>query len=785
MSDEGLRLALTPAEQQRAQRVSQLRDAGAAGVEALVDMLTDPSWAVRREVVGALGAIGKPAVGALCEVLRSRREDESRLAAAVDALALTGADVLEPVLALAGSGQHAAIADAAQILGRRRDARATPELARLASHPNDNVAIAAIEALGRIGGRLAVDALLAAVKSGSFFRVFPAIDILGRSRDPRAVPALAALLPDATYALEAARALGRFGEASAVAPLAALLAHRSEAVVRIAATSLTKLLEHHADRYGTDEAAAVALRRASPGDVAVRQLVQGLGTANDDERIAIARLLGVLGGERAMGALGRLLDAGDEVGRAAAAALLRIGPQSDRALRAALREGSSARRAVILPALSRSTAAADVMACLEDADPAVRALACEALARLGATGTVPKLFTLLGDPDERVRQATIAAIQSLGSGDTKRFALAAAESEDSVVRRSALRIVSYFGFTEALPSFLSALHQDRDERLRDAAIAGLAFLEDPRALEALLAAARENPRRTRGAAIRALGQTPTEDPRVVAALLSALRDPDAWVRYYAVQAVGRRRVESATETIAGLLSDSAGQVRVGAVEALSHFQNPKAIAALRAAAEGEDDDLKRAALIGLGIAKRSEGFPVLAAAAASRDPATRLVAISAIVDSTSPDAVPVLARAARDPDDNVRSAAIGFLGALPGRDATEALVALAREREDRDPIVSVLALPAEGRVEALASALERADDELAPILTSALARLKTPPAVAALIETLARRPAPARKAAATALAAIRTPSAIDALHGAAMDDPDPAVRDTCAVLLTE
>jgi HEAT repeat protein len=783
-------LALTAAEQERAAEVGRLRALGGGGVQRLLALLTDPSWAVRREVVAALAAAGTASVEPLCRLLATRRDDETRVAAAVDALVAHSDDVLDAVTALAAADNPPVVADAAQILGRRRDVRATPLLARLVAHADDNVAVAAIEALGRVGGRAAVDVLLATVGSGKFFRAFPAVDVLGRSGDPRAVPALAALLDDATYTSEAARALGRVGEASAVAPLARLLASAVQSVVRVAAVSIAELAARHRARYGSDQAIVDALRRAAAGDAALRQLAQALTGAEEAERVAIARVLGWIGGEAAVASLTRLLDAGGEVSEAAASALGSAGPQSDHAVRAALRDGASARRAVVLPLVTRASATQEVLRCLSDADPAVRALACDALARLGSTGAVPRLFELLADGDARVAQAALGAIQSLGSTETKSLALAAAESADPAVRRAALRILAYFGFAEALPSFLAAMRSEQDARLRDAAIAGLPFLDDPRALGALLDAARDPEPRVRSAAVRALGHSVGNDVRIAAALLAALRDGEPWVRYYAAQALGRLRVESATEQLAALLDDAAGQVRVAAVEALSNFANATALAALRRAATGDDPDLERAALIGLGIARGADTLPVLEQAARSPDPATRLVAIAAVVDSSSERGVEVLARAARDPDESVRSAAIGFLGAAAGREATLELVRLAREahERDRERIVAVLALPASGRVAGLSDALATADDELAPVLASALARLHGHAEDAE--ERLARALAggagvPGRKAAATALAALGTRRAAEALREARDGDPDAQVREICALLLAD
>jgi HEAT repeat protein len=658
-----------------------------------------------------------------------------------------------------------------------------PLLASLVSHENDNVAVAAIEALGRIGGPRAVQTLLAAVRSGNFFRVFPAIDVLGRSSDPRAIPPLAALLSDPTYVLEAARALGKTGEPAAVPPLAALLSHPSESVARVAAVSLWELDSRHAERYGTTQAPSEALRNAAPGEAAIRRLVRGLGTANPGEQLAIALVLGIVGGPSAVTGLRGLLDVPGTVSEVAAAALKRMGADSDVHLREAIRDGSSARRFVLLPVIGRAAATDEIVACLRDDDPTVRALACDALARVGATSSVPALFELLEDASPRVVQAAIGAIQSLGNSATKPLALAAAKHANKAVRKSALRILAYFGYTEALPLFLEAAKDDEDPRTRDAGLMGLAFLDDPRALEALLATSRAPLEAARSSAMRALGQCSRRDARIAAYLLTGLKDPGAWVRYYACQALGRLGVESATDAVAKLLQDPAGQVRVAAIEALSHFPNETALDALRLAAEGTEPDVQRAALIGLGIAKRPEGIAVILKAAHSADPATRLVAISAIADSASPHALPALSSAARDPDENVRAAAAGFLAGIPSVEATAVLVDLLRDEALRARILPLLSVPNEGRVSGIVAALAASDDELAGDLTSALVRLRSREAATALLDAMTLPWVPARKAAASALASMRTPEALEALRHAAESDPDPQVRQISAVLL--
>jgi HEAT repeat protein len=166
----------------------------------------------------------------------------------------------------------------------------------------------------------------------------------------------------------------------------------------------------------------------------------------------------------------------------------------------------------------------------------VRCLACEALARTGDPSAVPSLFPLLSDPNPRIVQAAIGAIQSLGSAETEALTLAAARSPEAQVRRAAFRIIAYFGYASALDLLIKAIHGS-DERLRDIALYGLPFIDDPRALEALLAASSHDDAHARAAAVRALGQCEAEK-RVTDALRNALADADPWVRYYACQSLG-------------------------------------------------------------------------------------------------------------------------------------------------------------------------------------------------------------------------------------------------------
>jgi len=774
-------VAFSPEELRRIERVDRLAAGGEAGFAPLLDMLADPSWAVRRAVVAALAAAATAAVPLLCEALRTRRDDEARIAATVDALSLSSGDVDPALVAMIDEPNPAVVADVAQILGRRRTGVGLPALVQLTEHDDDNVAVAAIEALGRVGGRAAVDSLVSAVGSGNFFRTFPAIDVLGRSGDPRAVFPLTALLDVPQYAAEAARALGRTGDLAAVPPLVRLLARGGGATVRIAALALQDLAERHGERFGAGDRCEAAIQAQGGDPAIVRQLARALAEGDNAERAAICFVLGALRDPSTTPALTDLLDAPAPVADAATAALKRLGPEATAQVLQGIRGGDSARRRALLPLVSRAVATPDVVACLTDLDPDVRALACEALGRIGAIPAVGSLFPLLADVNPRVTFAALAAIQSLGGRETETLGLKAARDPDPRVRRAALRILAYFGFPAALDALLAAL-ADADGRVREAAIQGLPLVEEPRALAALLAAAKDRDAHTRAIAMRALGQT-SGTLRVSAYLLRGLGDDDAWVRYYACQALGRLAFEPAGEAIVRLLSDPAGQVRVAAIEALSCLDSPIAIDALKASVADADKDIQRAALVGLGVARQVESLPVMLAATRAPDPATRLVALSAVAGFDAPEVLQALLVAATDGDASVRTAAIGFLAATPGAKATAALAGLLPRAISVEQVVAALAVNVEGRISGLVAALETADDESASALASALARLRRADATAALIGAMASPNSCARKAAAATLAGIGSKEALAIVKVAATDDPAPEVRRICTLLL--
>jgi HEAT repeat protein len=183
--------------------------------------------------------------------------------------------------------------------------------------------------------------------------------------------------------------------------------------------------------------------------------------------------------------------------------------------------------------------------------------------------------------------------------------------------------------------------------------------------------------------------------------------------------------------------------------------------------------------------KNAESLPVIVAACSAPDAATRLVALSALSAFRTPETLALVGRAVQDRDEGVRAAALGLLAKWPGSEATRFLVEALRDDSLRKPVSAALGMPAPGRIAGLLGALQTTDDELAPVLVSALGRVDVHDAEHALLHALRSPNVPSRKAAAAMLAARGTRDALDALGRARTEDPSDEVRRVCALFLAQ
>lgn len=766
--------SLTDAERRRIEHIDALVLGGASSAAELVALLSETSWTVRRAVIGALAALGDDAAVALCAWLRHARTSEHAIAAAVEALASSiGRSTSAAVAALLDEQDPAIVADGAVILGRRRAAEAVPDLVRLLDHADDNVAVAAIEALGEIGGGAAIDALIDVVRKKQFFRTFPALQVLAACGDPRAITPLLELLDDELFRIDAMRALGRTGSASAIAPLTSRLAVAADhEEVRLLATALSQLVAR-AEWSGAGGVVRAALRAAIAP--ARQRFAAALPGADPAERIALASVLGEIGDGETLTVLLELLP-DPAAGGVAAQALQQLATRHGDALLDALEHASATTRAALLRHVRDRGAGPRVRALLADEDPDVRARACEALGRIGDVEAAAALFGALRDPNPGVAHAATAAIHALGAASTAALAMNALRDTHPAVRRHALRIIAHQGADEAFEPVRDAI-DDPDPRIRELAVSALGMLSDPRVDAILETLARRPHDAIRAAAMRAATHRGSE---AMAALLArGLSDDSAWVRYYACQGLGRLGHASSTPGLIARLADAYPHVRIAAIEALARLDTPQAWQALTSAVRSDDADEHRAALVGISHEARPIALPFLLDAWRSPELATRLLALAGLARLAGGRALEPLAAAAAGEDVELRYAALSLLEERTDRAAAEILIDVALAADLAHPVHAALARPSAARIAAIEARLGGATHRQAQILAAALGRMGSAAATAALFAALSMPSAAARLAAATVLIAIGADGAREVVARLAVEDPDLDVRGAC------
>ena len=201
--------------EEAAMMLGTLRDPRA--VVPLVSVLRDGDRAVRDAAIGALLAIGEPAVTTLGACLSDPVLTVQELASSVLAT-IADARVLEPLIKALASRDWIVRMHAAKALGRIQDPEAVAPLVPLLQDSVKAVREETSTALAAIG-EAALPSLRGALTHEEWLVRLHAVEALGKTRSPEAVaPLLSVLFNDQDRAVreDAVRALGQIGDARAV-----------------------------------------------------------------------------------------------------------------------------------------------------------------------------------------------------------------------------------------------------------------------------------------------------------------------------------------------------------------------------------------------------------------------------------------------------------------------------------------------------------------------------------------------------------------------------------------
>lgn len=503
-----------------------------------------------------------------------------------DGLAQWALDALETLPAPeAGDALRAALpavagktkAGVIHALGIRREPRAVPELAKLVRAVDGMVAVAAAQALGRIG---TLDAL-AAIQTGR--------SGLGEGR-------IRVRFTDALLACaDRLRAEGKVEAAAKV--YEALRSPEESPAVRMAAFRGRVLCADSQQTgrvvralTGPDELeqlVAIQLVRELPDSAATPAFAEALEQVGPVVQVALIEALRQRGDPKAATVLARATRHGEPAARTAAIrALGELGDESHVGLLAELaavdsgEERSAARAA--LASLRRGNILAAILSQIESASAAVKVELVQALARRGDGRAVPDLLRLAGRNDPQVGLAATQALERLANATELEPLLALILQAEGAARREA-----------AVETFVAV---------------GLRSPAPPTFSSAALNALNRAPTSARIALLEAAGQI--GGPGVIEALRAALSDPGNDVR----QAALRTLAEHGGDAARGDLLKYARQATSDAdraialrgywrlVEAMDQHAYPARLAAVRAGLDATKTPAERK----LGLARLAE-----------------------------------------------------------------------------------------------------------------------------------------------------------------------------------
>lgn len=592
ISTDILEALKSPLEEDRHDALNALRrvDLSESGAYLLYAM-GDESWRVRKEAVDVfVSAMPDDShIEMLLELLRNWDNAGLRNSAAEAAIRL-GRRVTAPLMRRIHDGDEDVRKFVVDVMGAIGTPDFVPTLLEALHDSDVNVAAAAAEHLGNMGCTSVVPKLIAAIVENDavFFR-FNALAALGKLATPAAVPVEITRLAGEEILCKAVYdCLGSIADHS-VAPLVLDgFSNRKKSSRCAAVKAFVRIIERSSGSAREELEQRLKGLSGSDAVASLAELVEG-GDLVAAEAATV--LLGIIGDERSVPALLSAY-AIERLSSYAVKSLRIMGASGLASMVSSYDAAGDAQRGVILSLigeLSYLAGASLVIAALRDRSPLVRREAVTSVGRLELAASVPVVVELLNDPDDDVRNAALACLQSLSRIDraaVEEVAHHLAESESPEQRRDAAILIAAMG--DAMR--LSLLTKDENPGVRQASVAALGRLKCTDAAGTLKIALADEDPEVRVAAAEALGELGT--PENLQALELALSDDDPWVRCAALGSiVSIAPSGQGMELVRRMSGDTSEPVVFRCLELLERYGTPQAAALISSLAASSNPDI--------------------------------------------------------------------------------------------------------------------------------------------------------------------------------------------------
>jgi HEAT repeat protein len=562
--------------------------------ECLFQALGDESWRVRKEAIEALSGSfpSSDMTEELITLLRSH-DNAGLRNAAVEILVRLGAKAVPLLHRYINDRDHDVRKFIVDIMGSIGDSTFVPSLIGALDDPDANVRSAAVENLGKMGDHEAVKPLLKLLGRPDVWLQYTILEALGRIGAPVPISNLMPLAGNDLLKKAVYECVGAVSGAEGIPILLEGLGDKSKNARQSAVCALEQLREKLP--VVELEGAVDSKLRELKGTPVVDCLLQLLSVSDTRSKKAAVKILGIIGDERATGAL--LRGCGDDLLRSCCLqAFKAIGGTITGFLEREYPTADEGERCVITylcgemglkycePLLEQG---------LADPLPTVRKEAVTACGKLGLAGLIPGISALLSDTDPDVREGAIFSLARLAEQDRENVAQVARSlfsSREAEKRRDAAYLFGALRDSERL----SLLMKDENVSVRKTAVSVLADLKDRANTGHLLMALFDEDPEVRVAAALALGETEGQD--AIDSLLLLLKDDDPWVQCAALKSLGKLGGEKAMHAVESMLPGATGAVMISTIEALGVIGGDRAINLLEHALKNDDEEVVKAAM---------------------------------------------------------------------------------------------------------------------------------------------------------------------------------------------
>ncbi|HEY8130818.1 MAG TPA: HEAT repeat domain-containing protein [Thermoanaerobaculia bacterium] len=681
-----------------------VRDPRGEVIERLLDALGDSENAGRRNsATEALVRIGDATVPTIVQRLRRRPDPDVRLSLVNllgDLRSDDGFNVLRETLE-----EETDVNVASSIIssiGKFRDAAAIPHLMRVLQREDIWLKFHAVEALGEIGDRAALPAILPLYNEKSLRK--PVLEAIGKIGDVGTVNfLLKTLAGEEKLNLTALRALTRIAEASKP---------------RIVEQNERELIQRN-------------FRLTFPPSKIEALIEQAHSTAKRDVRLFILKFLGWSGDERAIPVLLTFLDQ-PETAEVAAQALIDFGPLAIPPILDALQNAQEdeviALLLRVINAVGSSESIGAVIPFLDHENAMIRRLAIETLGELMDPKPIDYLLAKLDDADVASQQAAVNAVSALVGafpeikGDVLAKIRRLLQSSSVPTKLNSLSIyVNIQG--EGYPDELLLASKDSDPMIRQKAISLMGKFSEERFADQLVLSLADESSVVRLAAINAVVRLRPE--KGLEPLISSLEDGDVWIRTAAAQALGEYRHPAAIEPLMRHLESDLPPVRIAAIEALGKSGQASVRNVLFRCTTDHDVEIRRAAVLALARVPGEDVFRRLLDSLTDHDWRIRAAAATSLGMRGDAKALPALHRALEDGDTYVQESAAVALDKIPDRSSFAHLFRALENPAILDEISDVFIHHKDLYRDLLEEAWRKADSRREVIIAAILSAMKS------------------------------------------------------------